>query len=288
MAKIKVPTVVSLPTSTERKLYFDNNRVEDLLLRYVWTGCTRVALRDEIMTHAGELIRQIILAHNLHKIYPGQEDSALGDLFQTAWIQIERTLYKYKAKPHCAPCYSIIRPQDSSLYQPRDEEFGILQPEEVAMRMLVCPSCGAIPEVIIYRGCSKVFNMWSQVARTVILAYIKKERRDHNNADAYRDHLDRKNDPGCGAFGRFFDEAQHICRHNKNHLIILQALKHIMTTDERPHEGIIGKLVRHSNQSRAQVSNFLRMIRLRSDEFTDSPINERPKTKLTAFHEQPE
>ena len=165
---MNVPEVVRVPTASERKLYFDNNSVEDLLLRYVWTGCTKVALRDGIMSHAGELIRQIIMAHGLHRIYPGQEDSALGDLSQTAWIQIERTLYKYKARPHCFPCYNINRPQDSILYNPGPTEYGILTPEEVAERQLSCPNCGEMPPKITYRGTSKVFNMWSQVARTVI------------------------------------------------------------------------------------------------------------------------
>ena len=278
-----VPEVVKVPTSSERKLYFNNNEVEDLLLRYVWTRCTKVKLRDEVMNHAGELIRQIIMAHNLHRIYPGQEESAFGDLFQTAWIQIERTLYKYKARPHCFECYNINRPQDSILYNPPAIEYGILTPEEVAVREFICPNCQKIPEKITYRGTSKVFNMWSQVARTVILAYIKKESRDHKNQDAYRDHLDRRNDPGTGGLPRFLDEANNICHHNPTHLKIIEALKYIMATDERPHEGIIGKLVRHSGQSRAQVSSWLKIIRLRGHDFSDSPINERPKLKLTHF-----
>lgn len=280
MAKVRVPVVVISPTTSERKLYFDNNKVEDLLLRYVWTGCTRVGLRDEIMKHAEELIRQIILAHNLHRIYPGQEESAVGDLFQTAWIQIEKTLYKYKARPHCGNCYNPIRPQDSVLYEPREDEYGIITPEQIAVLGLKCPTCKQIPTAVIYRGTSKVFNMWSQVARTVILAYIKKESRDHKNADAYRNHLDRKCDPNSGLLTRFLEEAHQLCKHNKNHLSILEALKHIMETDERPHEGIIGKLVRYSNQSRAQVSTFLKVITLRSDEFTDSPISERPRPRI--------
>lgn len=281
-----IPEVIRVPTTSERKLYFDNNSVEDLLLKYVWTGCTKVVLRDGIMSHAGELIRQIIMAHGLHRIYPGQEDSAFGDLFQTAWIQIERTLYKYKARPHCYACYNINRPQDSILHNPAPTEYGILTPSEVADRNFVCPNCGQIPQRITYRGTSKVFNMWSQVARTVILAYIKKEVRDHKNYDTYKDHLDRRNDPDGGGLPRFLDEASRICKHNNNHLRILEALKHIMATDERPYEGIIGKLVRHSGQSRAQVSSWLKMIRLRGHEFTDSPINERPRPKLAQFIEQ--
>ena len=283
-----IPEVIKVPTSTERKLYFDNNVVEDLLLRYSWTGCTRVGLRDQIMNHASELIRQVIMAHNLHRIYPGQEESAFGDLFQTAWCQIERTLYKYKSKPHCADCYDLIRPQDSILYQPSNNEYGILQPIDIVERKLMCPTCKKIPERITYRGTSKVFNMWSQVSRTVILAYIKKENRDCKNADAYRSHLDNKSIVSDGVLGRFLDEAAQICKYNKNYMAILDALRMIMATDDRPYEGIVGKLVRHSKQSRAQVSNFLKTIRLRSDEFTDSPINERPKPKPTKWTEPTE
>ena len=99
----KLPEVISFatPTTPDRKLYFDNNKVEDLMLRYRWTGCTDRGMRDRIMENTEELIRQIIRAHNLHRIYPGQEESAFMDLFQTAWVQIERTLYKYKARAHC-------------------------------------------------------------------------------------------------------------------------------------------------------------------------------------------
>jgi hypothetical protein len=38
-------------TTTEppkRQLYFINEIVEDLLRKYIWTGCTRIKLRDDI------------------------------------------------------------------------------------------------------------------------------------------------------------------------------------------------------------------------------------------------
>ncbi len=280
----KVPEIVSVPTPEikERKLYFDNNVVEDLMLRYRWTGCTDVSLRDKIMENTEELIRQIIRAHNLHRIYPGQEESAFGDLFQTAWLQIEKTLYKYKARPHCAACYNIVRPMDSCLYNPPPEEYDILTPQMVAKkgyccRNAKCVNINKIPSQILYRGESKVFNMWSQVARTVILAYIKKESRDHKNSDSYKTHLDGKHSTKSHVLDRFIQEASTICKYNKNFNVILEALQRIAETDDRPHEGIIGKLVTESGQSRAQVANFLKLIRLRSDEFTDSPINQRPK-----------
>lgn len=268
---MKIPIVKKYPTSNN-KYYFDNNEVEDRMLKYKWTGCTDIALRDEIMKHTEELIRQVIRAHNLHRIYPGQEESAFMDLFQTGWMQLERVLYKYRARIHCGECYNPARPMDSCIYSPPKHEYEILMPEEVAKRKFKCPICNKYPDEIIYRGCSKIFNLWSQVARTVILAHIKREGRDRKNSDAYRDHLDGKWSPkGDDAVQRFLTESRNICKYNDNYLKIIDALEYIIETDNRPYEGIIGKLVKMSNQSRAQVSNFLKMIRLRSSDFTDSP-----------------
>lgn len=275
MAKYKIPEVIYVPTDTERKLYFDNNLVEHLLVLYLHTGCTDVKLRDQIMSHAGELIRQIIRAHNLHKIYPGHEDSAFGDLFQTAWIQIEKTLYKYKARPYCADCYCNKKPHLSIVYSPDVMEYGIITPEEVAKRKIKCPSCKKLPSKLIYRGTSKIFNMWSQVARTVILAYIKKESRDYKNSDSYRTFLDDKKVQEVDKFERFITEAREMCQYNATHMVIVDALAKIVKTDDKPYEGLIGKLAALSGESRTQVSNFLRTIRLYSFEFTDSPINVR-------------
>ena len=275
--KTKEPEVITIPTISypDRKLYFDNNKVEDLMLKYRWTGCTDRRLRDEIMVNTEELIRQIIRAHNLHRIYPGQEESAFMDLFQTAWVQIERTLYKYKARVHCAECYSPIRPTDSCIYTPQLNEYSIITPSDILKLHLTCPQCSKIPIRITYRGTSKIFNLWSQIARTVILAYIKKESRDHKNCDAYRSHLDNKKMPKSETFQRFLQECRALCKHNENYKSVIDAIEYIIKTDDRPYEGIIGKLVKLSGQSRAQVSNFLRMVRLRGNEFSDSPMNER-------------
>jgi len=275
------PEVVNIPTPNDRKLYFDNNRVEDLMLRYRWTGCTDPDLRDKIMENTEELIRQIIRAHNLHRIYPGQEDSAFMDLFQTAWVQIERTLYKYRARVHCADCFNYVRPMDSCIYSPGDVEYDIIKPRQIADMELRCPQCMRVPERIVYRGTSKIFNMWSQVARTVILAYIKKENRDHKNSDAYKTHLDSKNPKKDDTFHRFIKEARQICKYNRTYYKIIDALEHISKTDDRPYEGLVNKLIRLSGQPRSQVTNFLKLVRSRRTEFTDSPDNDRqPNTKI--------
>jgi hypothetical protein len=257
------------------------------------------------MGHANELIKQIIRKQNLHLIYPGQEESAFGDLVQTAWMQIERTLYKFRAKPHCRTCYNPDRPMDSALYVPRDDEYGIITFAELVSKEInprrqgdlrvkkspkpACPHCNAPlaerplvrpaqglfggSETVLYRGNSKVFNMWSQVARTVILAFVKKEGRDKKNAGSYKDHLSGRTKVDEDRLSRFFGETFELCKYNNDHLQCLEALRKIVSTDDKPHDGLIGKLVRESGLSRAQVTGFIRMMRLRSHEFTDSPIS---------------
>ena len=122
-------------------------------------------------------------------------------------------------------------------------------------------------------GHTKVFNMWSQVAKTVMLAYIKKESRDKRNYGAYKEHLDNKHRPANYKLERFIEEAREICGYNECHLKIVEALEDLISTDDKPYDGLIDKLVRRSDLSRSKVSNFLRMVRLRSFEFSDSPVN---------------
>jgi len=257
----------------------------------MWTGCTQISLRDQIMSNAAELIRQIIRKQGLHTIYPGQEDSAFGDLLQTAWVQIEKTLYKYRARPHCRVCYNPDHPAKSLLYKPGLQEYGIKTMEEVIgmHKGKTCPHCkaklSALPiiepaqdlyggsEAIIYRGMSKVFNMWSQIARTVILAYIKKEGRDRKNSSSYITHLGNKSRPVSDVMIRFIAEAKQICEFNADHIKIIGALEYLVHNDDRPHDGTIGKLVEQTGLSRAVVTGFIRIIKLRSFEFTDSPIS---------------
>lgn len=264
------------------------------------------------MEHATELIRQIIRKQNLHTIYPGQEESAFGDLVQTAWVQIEKTLYKFRARPHCRICFSRERPMDSVLYDPDILEYGMLSYEELFAylkhgkeavpngtgsipkkikppKTAICPHCGTTlsseprvmpeqdlyggSETILFRGHSKVFNMWSQIARTVILAFIKKEGRDKKNSGSYRDHLTSKFDSSDERLKRFFSEADDICKYNDDFTACLNALQELTNTDERPHDGLIGKLVAKTGLSRSQVSMFIKMLRCRSSEFSDSPMN---------------
>ena len=122
-------------------------------------------------------------------------------------------------------------------------------------------------------GHTKVFNMWSQVSKTVMLAYIKKESRDKRNYGAYKEHLDCKHKPANYKMERFLDQAREICKFNNGHLKIIDALQDLIENDDRPYDGLIDKLVKKSGLSRSKVSTFLRTVRLRSFEFSDAPVN---------------
>ena len=175
------------------------------------------------------------------------------------------------------------------MYQPGDLEYGIKSMEEIVEIVKECPKCKtklssspiiepaqglyAGSETILYRGMSKVFNMWSQVARTVILAHIKKEGRDRKNSGSYISHLGSKQKPISGIMQRFLTEIREINRFDEINLKIVDALEKIILSDDRPHDGLIGKLVEHSGLSRAAVTTFLRLIKLRSFELTDSLLN---------------
>ena len=278
--------VLSVP---QKKLYFINEIVEWQLTQYLWTACTQVSLRDAIMSHATELIRQIIRKQGLHTIYTGQDDSSFGDLQQTAWVQIEKTLYKYRSRPHCRKCFNPDRPSDSLLYEPSEFEYGIKTLDEIVHMRKCCPKCNtkltispiiepqqgtyAGSDTILYRGMSKVFNMWSQIARTVILAYIKKESRDRKNSGSYISHLGNKQKPVSGAIDRFIIELKELNKYDENNMKIIDALEYLILNDDRPYDGLISKLVDKSKLSRAIITNFLQLIKLRSYEFTDSLLN---------------
>jgi len=114
----------------------------------------------------------------------------------------------------------------------------------------------------------------SQVAKTVMLAHIKKETRDKKNYKSYKKHLDTKTIKKDIILDRFLTEARSLCKYNTEYRTIIKAVEKLYEIDQKPHEGLIGKLVKISGLSRIKVANFLRMVRLRSYEFTDAPAAE--------------
>ena len=98
-----------------KNYYFDNEEVERLLSKYVADGCIDVKLRDEVMGHASELIRQIIRAHNFEYIFPNRDSSSFFELYQVAWAQIEKTLYKYDPSPNSPKVFNLWCINNNSL-----------------------------------------------------------------------------------------------------------------------------------------------------------------------------
>ena len=69
-------------------------------------------------------------------------------------------------------------------------------------------------------------------------------------------------------------------KYNEEHQKLIDAIENIYQTDDRPHEGLISKLVNESGKTRAQVNIFLKFIRIRSYELTDSPANQKPQKRF--------
>lgn len=284
-ADIIVQDVV--PPPPKRKLYFINEQVEWLLTLYKWSGCTDVALRDAIMNNAVELIKQIIRKQGLHTIYPGHDDASFMDLMHVGWAQIERVLYKYKAKPHCRICFRLDRPDDSALYVPTDREYDIITigrlfeigvtkcqrcKTDLTASLTVAPEQDLYggSETVLYRGISKVFNMWSQVARTVILAHIKKEGRDRKNSQSYSGHVGRRQQRSAD-ISRFTTEAKRIFAGVDHAMMIIAAIEDLYYDDDRASDSLITKIIDRTKLPRPVVTQFFKACRILRDQFSDSP-----------------
>lgn len=272
-----------------RNMYFDNPLVESLLRQYVKGGCTDIVLRDSIMSHAGELIRQVIRTHGLYNIYGGGEDSSFNDLFQIAWIQIEKTLYKFDYSEIFTMVHEslngnklkykirgMIKYEDDSQIIAkitRNDEYvigGRKKSYDVDDVVKLLKS-----EIVSRRhDHKKVFNMWSQVAKTVVLAHIKKETRDKKNYTNYSSYLKYKpNDPNY-KLERFFSEAENLCQYDEEDMVILKALKSISNSDlENASNGLISKLMNETQLSRQKITSFFKKVRAYHGEFSDSPSN---------------
>ena len=146
------------------------------------------------------------------------------------------------------------------------------------------PSCSVVCEISVdsddhtYSG-NNIIVSNSQVAKTVMLAHIKRETRDKKNYKSYKRHLDTKTIRKSIYMKRFLSEAKEICKYNKEYSCILEAIGKLYDIDNKPHEGLIGKIVKVSGLSRQKVSSFLRQMRLRSFEFTDAPACEESEKK---------
>lgn len=220
--KIKKKLIEKDKKKTKRKMYFDNSVVEELVIEYQKGGCVNLELRNEIMSHSHELIIQVMRTNNLQNIYPYKDAAVEAELFQAAWSEIERSLYKFDIK----------------------------------------------------RG-TKIFNLWTQVARASMLAVIKRESRDRKNQNNYKAHLKRSVRQSF-SFERFIKEALSVCENNSDHLKIVNALNEIYQNEDKPAEALVSKLIQKSGLSRVKIQKFFNLIRDKAQDFTDAPIHDPP------------
>lgn len=271
-----------------RNMYFNNPLVEDLLRKYVKAGCTNLIMRNEIMSHASELIRQVIRTHGLYAIYGGGEDSSFNDLFQIAWVQIEKTLYKFDYsqiftlvhkngdKKEKYKIRGLIKEEDNLSYIIQVTRYNkyIIGGKEVEYNL---------DDLVEIKKCdisskrydnTKVFNMWSQIAKTVALAHIKKDSRDKKNYNSYSSFLKYKPTERNLFLDRFFDEAESICKYDEDEMKILNAIKTIADEDlTNASNGLITKIMLKTELSRQKIVSFFKKIRTYQGEFSDAPNN---------------
>jgi len=118
----------------------------------------------------------------------------------------------------------------------------------------------------------------SQIAKTCILAHIKKETRDRKNSTPYSSHLnERFRNVKNILVDRFIQEASEKFKYNKEYMKIVKALKALSDQDNRPYDGLIGKLARRTKLSKAKISSFIRLVRLNGQGFTDSGMGEKSR-----------
>jgi intein/homing endonuclease len=131
-------------------------------------------------------------------------------------------------------------------------------------------------EKVLYKydpqpGSPKLFNLWSQVSKTRILAYLKKEKRDKKNVVSYKDFLNRKQKiklKNSTDIDLWLKEAREMLEYNEDFLKIVDAIEKIWYDDEKSHDGLISKIEKTSGKNRNIISHFFKTIRIRRDEFT--------------------
>ena len=207
-----------VPTTKPAHYYFDNPAVEALVIKYLDTGCTNIALRNDIMSNATELIRQVIMKNKFNSIVLGK---SMDDLIQVAWLQIEKTLYKFDSSP----------------------------------------------------GHTSLFNFWTQVSKTVLLAYIKREKRDSAQEGSLKEHIIGTWNGTSFNWERFVTEARAFWKYDDTAQKIIDGLETLVRTDERPFDGFIGKLQKITGFGRLPITKFMGNMKLLMYEFTDSPGN---------------
>lgn len=109
-------------------------------------------------------------------------------------------------------------------------------------------------------GRAKVFSLWTQIAYTVCMAYIKKETRDAVNVRKWRDGhpaplLDKPKKP---EFYAIMEELRESVLSEYREMV--DSLVQVYEQDRQPWIGLVGKLVERG-YTRRQARGFLAHIR---------------------------
>jgi len=113
--------------------------------------------------------------------------------------------------------------------------------------------------------------MWSQIAKTRILAYLKKEKRDKKNMPSYRDFCVRRQKTKSRTieeFELFIDELMQFFQYDDDLLELTEAMKRLWLKDDKSHDALKTKLKNESGKDINTINQFLKVIRLHRDEFS--------------------
>lgn len=164
-----------------KNYYFDNDHVERLCRKYVLNGAVDIELRDEILSHARELIENIIRVNKFVQIINHPDYMTFDELLSVATESIESSLYKfnitnkYILKNKKVIIGQIIAENDKKiLLELQNHKKKLIKKSDIK---------------VIKKFHTKIFGFWSQVAKTSILAFIKKNKRDLRNKERYIDYL---------------------------------------------------------------------------------------------------
>lgn len=128
-------------------------------------------------------------------------------------------------------------------------------------------------------GHKRIFNMLSQVARTSMLAYIKKESRHRTKAynDTYKKFVADKDRYHRIDFTRFITELREICRDEVEYVKIIDCIEFLLSNDLKPYDGLMYKILNITKLPKSLIHSFFEFVRDNGVMFTDSPENQRHK-----------
>jgi hypothetical protein len=241
--------------------YFDNTLVENMVREYVLDGAINIDLRNKIMAHAIELIENVIRVNNFINIMNNPDQTSIDELKSIAWQAIEMSLYKFNAT------------NEYKLKNNRKIKGQCI--EELEDRIFVECHDKQIYEIkkclikSVKRFHTKIFAFWSQVAKTCILAHIKKDKRDKRNKKHYTEHLlirnktIRKYDI---KISEFIDEAKKIFMDSTSHKILDSLFQIYITYMEIP-KSIEKEICQISKLNPKLVKQFFNNLRKHEDLF---------------------